>query len=137
MGEYLLTNTRYFLSKDRVIDAYENKEYIFAKNMTNLSKDHLQDEILSFAEYAIDNIVQTDDKHMSTVITLFLSADEVDPHLKKYIKKYKKRKSYKLGLRGYASTRLILFNNSTKELIYNKESRDVIKFYKEVLRWTH
>ena len=49
MGEYLLTNTRYFLSKDRVIDAYENKEYIFAKNMTNLSKDHLQDEILSFA----------------------------------------------------------------------------------------
>ncbi|MGL5694718.1 MAG: hypothetical protein ACRCXA_11615, partial [Peptostreptococcaceae bacterium] len=134
MGEYILTNTRYFLSKDKVIDSYENKEYIFAKTMDNLSKKNLLDNILPFAEYAIDNIVQTDNKHMSTVITLFFSTNHIDPQMRKIVKKYKNRKSYKLGLRGYASTRLILFNSETKEIIYNKESRDVIKFYKEVLK---
>lgn len=129
-----MTNTRYFLSKDKIIDAYENKEYIFAKNIDYLSEDNFNKEILPFAVYAIDNIVKTDEKHMSTVITLFLSSNSIDPQIKKYVKKYKKRRSYKLGLKGYASTRLILFNNTTKEIVYNKESKDVIKFYKEVLK---
>lgn len=134
MGEYILTNSRYFLSKDKIIDSYENKEYIFAKSMDNLSKTNLTDNILPFAEYAMNNMIQTNEKHMSTVITLFFSSNDIDPQLYKFVKKYKNRRSYKLGLRGYASTRLILFNSQTKEIIYNKESKDVIKFYKEVLK---
>ena len=134
MGEFLLTNSKFFLSKDKIIYAYENNEYIFAKKVSDVSKEYLIQNILPFADYAMDNIVKTNENHMSSVITLFLSSDSIDPDLKKYISKYKKRKSYKLGLKGYASTRLILFNNLTKELIYNSESKDIINFYKEALK---
>lgn len=134
MGEFLLTNSKYFLSKDKVIYAYENNEYIFAKEVENLSKEYLNENILPFASYALDNIVRTNQNHMSSVITLFLSSNSIDSDLKNYIKKYKKRKSYKFGIRGYASTRLILFDSTKKELLYNLESKDIINFYKEVLK---
>lgn len=134
MGELLLTNSKFFLSKDKIIYAYENNEYIFAKKVNDVSKEYLIQDILPFADYAMDNIVRTNENHMSSVITLFLSSDTIDSDLKKYIKKYKKRKSYKFGLKGYASTRLILFNNLTKELIYNSESKDIINFYREALK---
>ena len=134
MGEFLLTNSKFFLNKDKIIYAYENNEYIFAKKVNKLSKEYLIKNILPFAEYAMDNIVKTSENHMSSVITLFLSSNSIDPDLEKYIRKYKKRKSYKFGLRGYASTRLILFNNFKKELIYNSESKDIINFYKEALK---
>lgn len=134
MGEFLLTNSKYFLSKDKVIYAYENNEYIFAKEVENLSKEYLNQNIFPFISYALDNIVKTNQNHMSSIVTLFLSSNSIDPDLKNHIKKYRRRKSYKLGLRGYASTRLILFDNTKQELLYNSESKDVINFYKEVLK---
>lgn len=130
----MLTNSKYFLSKDKVIYSYENNEYIFAKEVENISKEYLNQNILPFATYALDNLVKTNQGHMSSVVTLFLSSNSIDPELKNHIKKYKRRNSYKLGLRGYASTRIILFDNMKKELLYNSESKDVINFYKEVLK---
>ena len=133
MGEFLLTNSKFFLSKDKVIYAYENNEYVFAKEVDNISIEYLEKNILPFADYALNDLVKTSNNHMSSVITLFLSSDSIDPNIKSTIKKYKKRKSYLFGFKGYASTRLILYDNSTNELIYNNESKDIINFYKEVL----
>ena len=79
------------------------------------------------------NLVQTDDTHMSTAITLFISCENIDDILKKQISKIKKRKSYIFGLIGYSSLRLILFDKLTNEFIYNYDSKDIIHFYKEVL----
>ncbi|WP_042275870.1 hypothetical protein, partial [[Clostridium] dakarense] len=86
MGEFLLTNSKYFLSKDKVIYAYENNEYIFAKEVENLSKEYLNQNILPFANYALDNIVKTNQNHMSSIVTLFLSSNSIDPDLKNHIK---------------------------------------------------
>lgn len=133
MGEYILTNSKYFLDKKKIIWSYDNREYIFAKELNNLSKDYLDKTLLTFTDYAMKNLVQIDENHMSTTITLFVSTNHIDDILKSKIPKIKKRKSYMLGLKGYSSLRLILFNKSTNEFIYNCDSKDVIHFYKEVL----
>lgn len=137
MGEYILTNSKYFLDKKKVIWSYDNREYVFAKELNNLSKDYLDKTLLTFTDYAMKNLVQVDENHMSTTITLFVSTNHIDEVLKSKIQKIKKRKSYMLGLKGYSSLRLILFNKSTNEFIYNCDSKDVIHFYKEVLLWIH
>lgn len=133
MGEYILTNSKYFLDKKKVIWAYDNREYIFAKDVDIISKDFFQESLLQFSDYAMKNIVQTDESHMSTSITLFISYTDIDKSLKTQIPKIKKRKSYMFGLKGYSSLRLILFDKLTNEFIYNYDSKDVIHFYKEVL----
>ncbi|WGX75547.1 hypothetical protein QJS64_16505 [Paraclostridium bifermentans] len=133
MGEYILTNSKYFLNKKRVIWSYDNKEYVFAKELDNLSIDYLEKNLLSFTDFAMKNLVQVDENHMSTAITLFVSTNHIDKILKSKIPKIKKRKSYMLGLKGYSSLRIILFDKSTNEFIYNCDSKDVIHFYKEVL----
>lgn len=133
MGEYILTNSKYFLDKKKIIWSYDNREYIFAKELNNLSKDYLDKTLLTFTDYAMKNLIQVDENHMSTTITLFVSTNHIDEVLKSKIPKIKKRKSYMLGLKGYSSLRLILFNKSTNEFIYNCDSKDVIHFYKEVL----
>ncbi|MGL5315254.1 MAG: hypothetical protein ACRC92_18505 [Peptostreptococcaceae bacterium] len=134
MGEFYLTNSKFFLSKDKVIYSYENNEYLFAKEVDNLSKDYLTKDILPFVEYAMGNVVKADSNHMSSVITVFLSSNSIDSNLSTFTKKYKRRKSYMFGLKGYASTRLILFNSSTKEFYYNSDSKEIINFYKEALK---
>lgn len=134
MGEFLLTNSKFFLSKDKVIYSYDNNEYVFAKEVNSLSKEYLEKDVLPFAEYALSNIVKTNENHMTSVITLFLSASFIESNLKTYIRKYKKRKSYMFGLKGYASTRIILHDKSTNELFYNNESKDIINFYKGVFK---
>ncbi|MDU7904280.1 MAG: hypothetical protein E7J33_01730 [Peptostreptococcaceae bacterium] len=133
MGEYILTNSKYFLNKKRVIWSYDNKEYVFAKELDNLSIDYLEKDLLSFTDFAMKNLVQVDENHMSTTITLFVSTNHIDKILRSKIPKIKKRKSYMFGLRVYSSLRLILFDKLTNEFIYNYDSKDIIHFYKEVL----
>ncbi|MGL5347882.1 MAG: hypothetical protein ACRDA3_11070 [Peptostreptococcaceae bacterium] len=134
MGEFFLTNSKFFLSKEKIIYAYNNNEYIFAKEVDHLTEDYLKENILPFAEYAMDNVIKTDSNHMSSIITLFLSSNSVDSNLCTLAKKFKRRKSYMFGLKGYANTRLILFDKSNNELYYNSDSKEVIKFYKEVVK---
>ncbi|MGL4797318.1 MAG: hypothetical protein ACRC1Y_04765 [Paraclostridium sp.] len=128
-----MTNTQYFLSKKKVISSYDNREYVFAKEIEYLSTDYLNKDIIPFSDYALRNLVKTDENHMSTTITLFISSNSIDDKLKIQIPKIKKRKSYMLGLKGYSSLRLILLDNSKQELIYNNDSKDIIHFYKEAL----
>lgn len=134
MGKYQLTNSKFFLSKDKVIYSYDNNEYLFAKELKHLSKDDVNNLIVPFTEYALKNIVTTNENHMSSIVTLFLSSNSIDPDIKNTIQKYKKRRSYKLGLQGYASTRVILMDKTNNELIYNSESKEIIDYYKEVLK---
>lgn len=133
MGEYILTNSKYFLNKKKVVWSYNNREYVFVKELNSVSNDYLDKTLLTFTDYVMKNLVQVDENHMSTAITLFISTNHIDETLKSKIPKIKKRKSYMLGLKGYSSLRLILFNNLTNEFIYNCDSKDVIHFYKEVL----
>ncbi|RDY29013.1 hypothetical protein CHL78_003580 [Romboutsia weinsteinii] len=133
MGEFVLSNSRFFLSKKNVIWSYDNNEYVFVKSFESLSKNHFSEFILPFSNFALNNFVKPDENHMSTYITMFLSAQEIDADLINYIKRYNKRKSYSFGLRGYSNFRIILFNSNTHEFFYNKDTKDAIKFYKEVL----
>lgn len=134
MGEYVLTNSKYFLTKDKVVWGYENREYVFVKSLPQISKEFLNDKIAPFSKSAIEKVLNLHNKHMSTHITLFISSENIDNDLKKQIKRYKNRKSYKFGFNGFSALRVILFNPSTKEFIYNKDAKEVIKFYKEVLK---
>lgn len=134
MGEFFLSNSKFFLSKDKVIYAYNNNEYIFAKEIEHLTEDYLHENVLPFAEYAMSNIVKADPNHMSSIITLFLSSNSIDSNLSNFTKKFKKRKSYMFGLKGYACTRLILFDKSNNEFYYNSDSKEIISFYKEVIK---
>ncbi len=134
MGEYILTNNQYFLTKDRVVWGYENKEYVFVKTIHNVNNDVINNDIVPFSNTALEKMVIPNTNHMSTHITLFLSAENIDSKTAKTIKKFKNKRSYKFGFNGWSSFRLILFNNQTKEFLYNSEAKDVIKFYKEVFK---
>lgn len=134
MGEYILTNSKYFLTKDKVVWGYENREYVFVKSLPQISNEYINNEIIPFSNVAMEKVVNPNKEHMSTHITLFLSSENINKDLKNQIKRYKNRRSYKFGFNGFSSLRVILFNPSTKELFYNREAKDVINFYKEVLR---
>ncbi|GAA3663794.1 hypothetical protein [Asaccharospora irregularis] len=133
MAEFKLSNSKFFLNRKNVVWSYDNKEYIFAKNFDKLMKSDFDNLIVPFSNFILNDYVNPNKNHMYTYITLFLSSNYTDKNLIDSIRKYSKRKSYKFGLRGYSVFRIILFNNSTNELFYNKDSKDTIKFYREVL----
>lgn len=134
MGEFLMTNSKYFLSKKNVVWGYENKEYVFVKELDSISENYIEENILPLNEFAMTNIVNPTENHMSTNITFVLSSPHIDTKLTKKINSYKKRKSYRFGLRGYSNLRLILFDSNNNDFYYNKDSNEIIDFYKEAIK---
>lgn len=132
MGEFIIKNEKYFLSKKNVVWGYENREYVFVKKLENLTEEDIN-YFLIFSKMAMEKLVKVHENHMSTHITLFIECKQKESNITKKIKKIKMRKSYMWGLRGWSNLRIIIFDSSQNEFIFNKDSKEVINFYKGVL----
>ncbi len=132
MAEFILKNEKYFLNKKNVVWGYENREYVLAKKIETITQGDV-DEIQKIAENAMDEFVNLTENHMSTHITVFVESSDIDENIKKNIKNISIKKSYMWGIKGWSDVRVIVFDYINKDLIFNKSSKEIIDFYKEVL----
>ncbi len=132
MGEFILKNEKYFLNKKNVVWGYENREYVLVKKMKTITRDDV-DEIQAIAKNAIDEFVNLTENHMSTHITIFVESSYIDEKIKSNINNISIKKSYMWGIKGWSDVRVILFDHINKEFTFNKASKEIINFYKEVL----
>ena len=132
MAEFILKNEKYFLNKKNVVWGYENREYVFAKRIETMTLDDVC-EIEAIAENAMDEFVNLTENHMSTHITVFIQSSNVDDKIKSSINNISIEKSYMWGIKGWSNVRVILFDCINKDFTFNKASKEIINFYKEVL----
>lgn len=132
MAEFILKNEKYFLNKKNVVWGYENREYVLAKRIETMTLDDVC-EIQTIAENAMDEFVNLTENHMSTHITVFIQSSNVDDKIKSSINNISIEKSYMWGIKGWSNVRVILFDCINKDFTFNKASKEIINFYKEVL----
>lgn len=132
MGEFILKNEKYFLNKKNVVWGYENREYVLAKRIETITLDDVY-EIQRIAENAMDKFVNLTENHMSTHITVFIQSSNIDDKIKSSINNISIEKSYMWGIKGWSNVRVILFDYINKDFTFNKASKEIINFYKEVL----
>jgi hypothetical protein len=119
-------NIRTFLTKKDIIDCYENNEFIFVKIVHNADINKVKRFVNNLVELQKE-FVKPNPNHMSTVITGILLIKSSTEDIKKYIKKFKHKKVYKLYLHGWSEVRIVLVDLTTDELIFSKAAKPLKK----------
>ncbi|HHW94475.1 MAG TPA: hypothetical protein GX736_00895 [Mogibacterium sp.] len=109
-GKYYMRNSRYIASKKLEIYASTIFEHILYFKHEG---EFLPEDFEKLEKAIIDNlddILEIDEEHMSSLITLIVEAPYVAENLKSKIKKYKFKKTFKFGLRGWLDIKLIVLD---------------------------
>ncbi len=125
-AEFHSHDEQYFLVKAAKISEQESHEYAYFAyvdllNETLLSEmdEHAWTEGLSH--------VDPGPNHRASDVTLIILADHIDGGAAKQISKLNHYKSYRFGLRGYSTYRLVALELSTGRLTHNRHGQNLKK----------
>lgn len=119
-GKYYMRNSRFFASKKVELYAYSIFEHILYMQTDLELKSDFFHKIDSTIIENIKEIVEPNDEHMSSVLTLIIECDSLDSNLKDEILKYKRKKSFMFGLKGWVDIKLIVLARKEKKAYENK-----------------
>ncbi|MDO4753651.1 MAG: hypothetical protein Q4A41_01485 [Bacillota bacterium] len=119
-GKYFRRNSRYFAVKKVEIYAFSNFEHIFLHKAEGHFSLGDFDSVIEHLKEHLDDIVNPNHEHMSSVITLIVECDSLDEELIKKIRKFKYRKSYKFGFWGWADMKVMVIDRSAGKAFENK-----------------
>ena len=102
---YFLRDENYLISKQHVLSAVEQHEYLYFHVTDHLTAADLQTQI-DLSKRAGLRKVKPHKDHMFSNVGLVILANTIDPEAKKLIKKTRFRKNYRLSLWGWTEYQL-------------------------------
>ena len=126
---FYLRDENYLISKKHVLNAVENREYVYFYLTEHLDAATLQKQIAISREAGMSNI-KPNREHMSSFVTLVILADTIDPEAKALIKKTRFRKNFRLALHGWMEYHIAAMEISTNSFLSNpagKEARKLLE----------
>ena len=109
---YYLRDENYLISKQHVLSAVEQHEYLYFYLTGHLTAEDLQSQI-DLSKRAGLGRVKPHKDHMFSNVGLIVLANTVSPEAKKLIKKTRFRKNYRLSLWGWTEYQLAVMETST------------------------
>ncbi len=126
-GKYYARSARYFAVKKAELFAYSNFEHLFYYPVTGqLSRAVFESLCRALIDH-VDVLVNPNEEHMSSILTLIIECDTVTSELSKQISKYKYRKSFKFGFYGWVQLKIMVVVKDEKRAIENKVARGDVK----------
>ena len=123
---FFLRDENYLISKKHVLSAVENHEYVYFHICDNLTAEELQKHI-DLPRTAVLAKVKPHKEHMSTLATLVVLADTIEPEAKKLIKKTRFSKYFRLALHGWMEYHIAAMEISTNRFLSNPTGRGARK----------
>ena len=109
---YYLRDENYLISKQHVLSAVEQHEYLYFYLTDHLSAADLEKQISLSKEAGLSKVNPHKD-HMFSNVGLVILANTIDPEAQKIIKKTRFRKNYRLSLWGWTEYQLAAMEVST------------------------
>ena len=123
MATYYLRDENYLISKQHVLSAVEQHEYV-----TFLVTDHLDAPALKkhieLTKQAGLSRIQPSKEHMCSFVTLVVLANTIDPEAKKLIVRTRYRKNYRMMFHGWMEYHVAAMENSTNSFLSNPAGRE-------------
>lgn len=126
VATYYLRDENYLVSRKHVLSVVENHEYVYFYLAEHLDAAELRRQIELSREAGLRNIVPCK-THMSSMVTLVILADTIDPEAKALIKKTRFRKNYRLALHGWMEYHITAMECSTMSFLSNPAGRGARK----------
>lgn len=129
-AKYKNINNKTFITKNDVVDSYENNEYCFVKRFENPSFMEIS-EFMDFLKSASREFVKPDRNHMSSYVTGIMVVDgSISNEIESLVRKFKYSKVFAFYLKGWCDIRLVLVKPENGSVITNKAASSVKKVYK-------
>lgn len=119
---YYLRDENYLISKEHVLSAVEQHEYVYFYLTDHLTAEDLNVRV-DLSKRAGLRKVRPHKDHMFSNITLVVLANTIAPEARKMIKKTRFRKNYKLSLHGWTEFQLAAMEVSTNCFLSNPAGR--------------
>lgn len=133
-----VTSAKYVLVKKAELWRANCYEHTFFSCEDILHEERLTRFYQEIVEYIEPEIVRSGNNcmekdHMYTYITgIFICDHEISEEVKKALRKFRFFKNYRMGLRGYAEARVLVFDMEKHKVYGNRAAKDLIKGYKKV-----
>ena len=127
---FYLRDENYLISKKHVLSAVENYEYVYFYLTEHLTAEDLQKQI-EVSRNAGMSYIKPHKEHMSSLVTLVVLADTIDPEAKTLIKKTRFRKNYRLALHGWMEYHIAAMEISTNSFLSNPAGKGARKILEE------
>lgn len=122
---------RTFITKNDIIDKYENHEHIYLKKLDNVTEEDIE-FFGQFLKKITDDCIIPDRDHMSTYITGVLIGNTINEDAIKAVEKYIYRKAFNFYLKGWCDVRLVCVGLDDNEIATNNDGKKVKKVYELV-----
>ena len=126
MAIYYLRDENYLINKKHVLNAVENHEYVYFYLTDHLDAETLQNKI-DFTRNDGLGRIKPHKEHMSSMVTMVILADTIDPEAKALIKKTRFRKNYRLALHGWMEYQIAAMEISTNSFLSNPAGKNAKK----------
>lgn len=123
---YFLRDENYLISRKHVLSVVENHEYVYFYLTEHLTAEDLRRQIELSREAGMGHI-KPSKEHMSSVVTLVILADVIDPEAKAIIKKTRFRKNFRLALHGWMEYHIAAMECSTSGFLSNPAGKGARK----------
>ena len=126
MATYYLRDENYLISKQHVLSAVEQHEYLYFHLTDHLTAEDLQKHI-DRTKAAGLALVHPHKEHMFSNVGLVVLANTIDPEAKKLIRRTRFRKNYMLALHGWTEYQLAAMETSTNCFFSNPAGKEARK----------
>ncbi|MCR2044563.1 hypothetical protein NSA23_10620 [Anaerosalibacter massiliensis] len=131
----VIRNERYIGSKNIVIDAYESHEHCLVKAKKAFVNEKDIKEFLELLKYTSDKFIHPHKEHMSTIISgVYITEIGFTDKAIQLGKKFKFRKNYAFGFRGWSNIHAILIDLNSMNIYVNKDGKKSKNFYKSLFQ---
>lgn len=115
---YYLRDENYLISKQHVLSAVEQHEYLYFHLTDHLTAEELQSQIELSKQAGLRKVKPHKD-HMFSNVGLVVLANTISPEAQQIIKKTRFRKNYRLSLWGWTEYQLAAMESSTNSFYAN------------------
>ena len=119
---------RTFITKNDIIDRYENHEYCYIKKYGSVTEE----EVASYGQFLkkiVDECIKPGKDHMSTYVTGVIIGNSINDNVLQMVKQYSYSRAYSFYLKGWCDVRLICIDLDNNEITTNKTGKKVKKVY--------
>ena len=123
---FFLRDENYLLSKKKVLSAFEQYDYTYFYLTEHLDAATLAQQIEISRNDGLGRI-RPHKEHMSSMVSLVILADTIDPEAKELIKKTRFTKNFRLALHGWMEFHIAAMEISTNRFLSNPAGKGARK----------
>lgn len=122
-AKYFRRNSKYFAVKKVEIYAFSNFEHLLLYRFDRSIGPEDLHQLVESIKKEISALVEPNDEHMSSMVTLIVEAPSMEAGVAEYVRRFKYRKSFKLGFQGWVDMKILAISRDDGRLLESKLAR--------------